>query len=74
MSESSKLPIIGRERMLIDKLAQKLQRSIETTHGYTTVRQEPRGSYFEVMMYDGKEQTDRIARVTVEMDRIAKEF
>lgn len=59
------LPIIGRERALIDKLTQRLHADVRRYYDYGAVCSRARGSVFEVRMDDG-----RIARVTIELDRV----
>lgn len=65
-SPLAKLPIIGYDVMLIRKLAQKVYRAVEREGlSMTRLRQSSRGDYFEVKLADS-----RIARVTVELDRV----
>jgi hypothetical protein len=63
--ESHKLPIIGREWAMIAGLANALHRQARSIGDYTALREMPRGQWFEVRLADG-----RIARVTVELDRV----
>jgi hypothetical protein len=67
--DAVKLGILGRERMLVIKLAKLLNRSA-VGHQVTKVYETPRGAYFDVLMYDGPESSNRVARVTVEFDRL----
>lgn len=71
---SEKLAIIGRERALIDKLAKLLADSTGRYHERTDPRHTARGAVFEVRIFEGDRRrgwpTGRIARVTVELDRI----
>ena len=64
------LALIGRERALVNKLAKQLNDQGSRGHQVTPVRETARGAWFDVLMYDGRESTDRVARVTVEFDRI----
>lgn len=57
--------VFGRERAMIDALAELLNKSIRTVHPYSAVRESRRGSWFEVQLADG-----RVAKVTVELDRV----
>lgn len=60
-----KLPLIGRDRVMLDKFAKLVQREVSRHYEYSRLREDPRGSHFEVRLVDG-----RIARVTVELDRV----
>lgn len=59
-----KLPTIGYDVQVISELAKKLYRSIND-RPVTALRETFRGRYFEVKLDQG-----RIARVTVELDRV----
>lgn len=65
MTQSEKLPIIGQERALIDKLTKSLHNEARRVGDYTSIRSVPRGNTFEVRLAYG-----RIAKVTIELDRI----
>lgn len=70
---SDKLALIGRDRVLIDKLAKELHG--KTYHLTTPIYETARGCYFEVAItLKGKPHeripTGHVARVTVELDRI----
>lgn len=68
---TQKLSIFGRERSLIDGLAELLHAAVRISHDYGPISEERRGSKFEVRLLDHDgEQTGRIARVTVELDRV----
>lgn len=63
--------IIGRERALMDKLAKLLHEGVAWRYEVTDVREDRRGSHFEVRVIgpDG-EATGHIARITIELDRV----
>lgn len=67
------LGILGRERALTDKLAKVVHAAAWRLHPCTPIRDLGRGAYFEVRMMDGKEPSGRVARVTVEFDRLETE-
>lgn len=63
-----KLPLIGRERKMIDDLTKEIRNANwDSDHSYevTPIYRRTRGSSFEVLMEDG-----RVAKVTVELDRV----
>jgi hypothetical protein len=60
-----KLSIIGYDVQLIDELAKRLHAAVRQEHEHTDPRETRRGCYFEVKLADS-----RIARVTVELDRV----
>ena len=64
------LPIIGRELALTKSLALLVRGAAIKRHETTQLRELPRGFRFDVHMFDGDEPTDRVARVTVEFDRV----
>lgn len=64
-TQPEKLPLIGRDRFIIEKLAKTLHGAASRVGDYTPVREIPRGNYFEVLLVDGY-----VAKVTVELDRI----
>lgn len=66
----TKLGILGRERMLINKLTRTLHRETQRHHNYGSIKETDRGCAFEVQMLEGDEKTGCIARVTVELDRV----
>lgn len=63
-------PIIGRERALIDALAKLLYEAARNSHDYGPIRETERGSTFEVRVLSGGAMTGRVARVTIELDRV----
>ena len=65
---TEKLALIGRERFLIEKFAKVLHMAGRRVGDYTPLAETPRGNWFEVRLADG-----RIARVTVELDRIEQD-
>lgn len=82
-----KLPIIGRERALIDGLSKPLQALIGgpppshrtlaavRRHHSAPIRETDRGNTFEVHLFDPDgEPTGMVARVTVELDRFEREL
>lgn len=60
-----KLPIIGYERALVNKLTKRLHNEARRWHDYGSISSTARGNRFEVRLADG-----RIARVEVTLDRI----
>lgn len=62
---ADKLPLIGRERVMIEKLTKQLHDRARSIGNYTSIREDPRGNHFEVLLDDG-----RVAKVTVELDRV----
>lgn len=66
------LAIIGRERALIDALAKKLNDAARG-HEVTKVYETPRGAMFDVRIFDGKESSGRIARVSVDLERVEQD-
>jgi hypothetical protein len=68
------LPIIGRERWLIDSLTMQLRGALRG-HATTTPNLEGRrGGSFEVLIHVDDEPTGHVARVTVELDRFDTEL
>lgn len=65
----SELAIIGRERSLIDSLARTLNRACKGNE-VTALHAEKRGTSFDVRIFDGKDFSGRVARVTVELLRV----
>ena len=63
-------PLIGRERALIDRLATQLHDAARSHHDYGPLRERPRGASFEVRILAEGGETGRIAKVTVELDRV----
>ena len=65
------LPLIGRERLLLDNLAKMLHAAARRHHGHAPVMETRRGAAFELRLFasDG-EDTGVVARVTVEFDRL----
>lgn len=62
------LGIIGRERALIDRLAQRLLDAAKRHYDYTEVKQERRGATFQVELDDPTGYFEnRSARVTIEL-------
>lgn len=59
------LPLIGRERFLIDKLTRVLHASARAIGEYTPVWERRRGNAFEVRLGG-----DTVARVAIELDRL----
>lgn len=64
---ANRLSIIGRDYQIINDLARMLHKAVRREYAYTALRDTPdmRGVAFEVMLEDG-----RVARVTVELDRV----
>ena len=62
--------IIGRERALLDGLTKLIHDAVRSRHDYGPISERPRGATFEVHLLAGDEQTGRIARITVELDRV----
>lgn len=79
--EEHKLPIIGRERALVDRLANDLQRMVGgppasmaaierlRRHNSSKVVDRRRGASFEVQIVVDGEPTGHIARVEITLDR-----
>ncbi len=72
-AEAKKLPLIGRDQALIDKLARRIWKDLP--HGTQVTRLRPmadgRGFAFEVHITDEQQQpTGRIARVQITLDRV----
>lgn len=65
MSETSELPLIGRERFLVAQLATRLHDEARRHYDHAPLRETPRGNTFEVLLADG-----RVARVSVVLDHI----
>jgi len=64
---NAKLPIIGHDLMLIRGFAKKVHKAIPREIKYLTdLRETDRGYTFEAILADS-----RIARVTIELDRVA---
>lgn len=63
--------IIGRERALMERLAEDLHTVARLRHDYTALSETRRGYRFEVNISgsDGK-PTNRIASVVIELDRV----
>lgn len=71
MSDEPKLGIIGRERAQVDGLARLIHNVVKTKHGYSPIREDRRGSHFEVQIIDPDGAlTAAVIRVTIEFDRI----
>lgn len=68
--KGAKQPIIGRERALIDALASLIFEVVRNRHDYGPIRETERGSTFEVRVLSGGAMTGRVARVTIELDRV----
>jgi hypothetical protein len=62
--------IIGRERSLMDKLANEIVAAVQKRHPVTDLREDRRGSHFEVQITLDDEPTGHVARVTIELDRL----
>lgn len=63
--------IFGRDRVLIETLTKHLLASVRKIHDYNEPTETRRGYTFEISLHDSDDQpTDRIARVTVELDRV----
>lgn len=62
---TEKLPLIGRDRVLIENLAKAMHKVGRQIGDHTKLRESPRGNYFEVLLDSG-----RVARVTIELDRV----
>jgi len=62
---TERLPIIGADLMMIDKLAQRLKREVSEPSTKITDAPDRRGRCFEVLL-----DNDRVARVIVELDRV----
>lgn len=72
MNDTDKPSIIGHERVLIEMLTKIVHGAVSRRYDYTPIREERRGSYFEVLLVDGDgEPTGRIARIAVTLDRLA---
>jgi hypothetical protein len=69
--DASKLGVIGREYSLMKMVTKKIHKALHTVYEHTEIRDTHRGCYFEVLVTlpDG-EKTGRVARVTVELDRV----
>jgi hypothetical protein len=65
LPESNGLPLIGREVVLIAKLAKELHMAARRIGDYSPLVEIPRGNTFEVRLADG-----RIAKVTITLDRV----
>lgn len=64
MNDETKLPLIGRDRVLIENLTKEIRdglRDVEVAPIYRRTR----GNMFEVKLTDG-----RIAKINVELDRV----
>jgi hypothetical protein len=59
------LPLIGRERAMIEKVAEKLHAESQRHWDYGQIRETARGNTFELMLADG-----HVARVDITLDRI----
>lgn len=64
----NELAIIGRERALIDALTTALHNTVRSRHNYGPIRETSRGSTFAVELLVDGESTDRVARITVELE------
>lgn len=62
---SSRLPLIGRDRVVIDKLAGALHQEARRQGDYGPLQEDPRGDHFEVRLASG-----HIAKVVVTLDRL----
>lgn len=66
--------IIGRDSLLIDRLAQAVHRRTHQQYPCTDLREIRRGQYFEVQITDSDgKPTGHIARVEITLDRIEQE-
>lgn len=65
--------LIGRDRVLIDKLVKQLHDEARSHHNYGPIRQRQRGSSFEVQLLTDGKPNGRVARVTVELDRVEED-
>lgn len=66
-----KLPLIGRDRALIDGLAKLVHDAVRKRHEYTDLYEGTRGCTFEVRVLDPDgDPTGRIARIAIELDRV----
>ena len=68
-----KLALIGREYMLIRKLARQLLKNGTAGHTATDLSdygEGGRGFHFDVMLHEGGKPTGRVARVQVTLDRV----
>lgn len=73
MSEDRKLPLIGREYMLIRNLARQIRKDGTRGHAITDLSdygEDGRGFHFEVMVFEGGKPSGRVARVQVTLDRV----
>lgn len=68
---AEKLSLIGRDRVLVEKVAKLLHGAVKKHHNYTVLRETPRGNTFELdLIGPDKKPTGHIVRVTVELDRV----
>lgn len=71
MDAVNKPSIVGRDRVLVEKVAKSLFKSLPRPHESTLLRETPRGSYFEVhVIGSDSDRTGRVIRVTIELDRV----
>lgn len=62
--------IIGRERSLMEKVAKQAHGALWKLHPATKLREDPRGYHFDVDVTVDGESTRRVARITVELERV----
>lgn len=62
---AARLPLIGRDRVLIDKLSRTFHQEARRQGDYTPLWEDPRGNHFEVRLPSG-----HVARVTIMLDRL----
>ena len=60
-----KLPLIGRDRFIVDKFAKELWMTGRSLGDYSQLRERPRGGSFEIQL-----DTGHVITVTVELDRL----
>jgi hypothetical protein len=64
------MPIIGRDRALVDAFAETLHAATRSRHDYSPLRETERGVTFEAMLLVQGAPSGHVVRVTVELDRV----
>lgn len=72
-SSNPRLGLIGRDRVLADKTAKKVHRTLAKLWAHTDLQEDRRGSHFDVQLADHVEGETRTYRVTVELMSIEPE-
>lgn len=75
MSEPEVLGLIGRDDVLVRKLAKLVNKAARKHHDYTGLRPYLldgvlRGYQFDVLIHEPDGPTGHVARITVELDRV----